>query len=300
MLGYGMISENDKAGHELKGTLAWMLQDPAKAPLIRHLFDGRGKPAVWDSVWVDNVGLWPTPKRGPLSLGYGGDGNNFGPELGFGVVMGDFCKNQVLIIKTAWGGKSLYKDFLPPSSGGTVGPTYLQMIKSVKEELADLKKNFPAYDGGGYELSGFVWWHGWNDLIDACNHEYERGPAEYEQNLLNLVRDVRKDLGTPNLPVVIGEFLGPFGKGCTDIHPHAATIRKAQANVAARPEFKGTAVFVPTHDFGIPKDQSPGPWEPHHEFRSAEAYHLLGEAFGKGMKSLLASGHLAELKPMSR
>ncbi len=190
MLGYGIVSEKDKSGRELKGTLAWMLKDPAKAPLIKHLFDGKGKPVVRDDVWVDNAGRFPNPNRGALSLVYGCNDDNFGPEVGFGQVMGDALQNQVLIIKAAWGGRSLYKDFRPPSSGGTVGPTYLQMINTVKESLAELKKRFPAYDGGGYELSGFVWWHGWNDHIDACNHEYERGPAEYEQNLLNLVRDV--------------------------------------------------------------------------------------------------------------
>lgn len=105
---------------------------------------------------------------------YGCNDDNFGPELGFGQVMGDALQNQILIIKAAWGGRSLYKDFRPPSSGGTVGPTYLQMINTVKESLAELKKRFPAYDGGGSELSGFVWWHGWNDHIDACNHVYER------------------------------------------------------------------------------------------------------------------------------
>ena len=86
---------------------------------------------------------------------------------------------------------------------------------------------------------------------------------------------------------MIGEFLANYGKGCTVIHAPAVTIRKAQAAVAARPEFKGRVVFVPTHDFGIPKEQSPGPWEPHHEYRSAETYYLVGEAFGKAMKSLL-------------
>lgn len=63
MLGYGIVSEKDKSGRELKGTLAWMLKDPAKAPLIKHLFDGKGKPVVRDDVWVDNAGRFPNPNR---------------------------------------------------------------------------------------------------------------------------------------------------------------------------------------------------------------------------------------------
>ena len=64
--------------------------------------------------------------------------------------------------------------------------------------------NFPSYDGGGYELAGFVWYHGWND---GC--EPRTAVPEYEQNLVNFIRDVRKDLHAPRLPFVIGELTGP-------------------------------------------------------------------------------------------
>ena len=40
-----------------------------------------------------------------------------GPELGFGWVLGDALKEPVLLIKCAWGGKSLAVDFRPPSAG---------------------------------------------------------------------------------------------------------------------------------------------------------------------------------------
>ena len=116
--------------------------------------------------------------------------------------------NQVLLIKTAWGGKSLYKDFRPPSSGGEVGPYYTKMIAEVREALANLKTDFPAYDGQGYELAGFVWYHGWNDGVDPKN-----AVPEYEQNLVNLIKDVRKDLKAPNLPVVDRRADRPVGGG---------------------------------------------------------------------------------------
>ena len=80
-----------------------------------------------------------------------------------GWVIGDYFTDQVLLVKTAWGGKSLYKDFRPPSSGGQVGPYYTKMIAEVREALANLKTDFPSYDGAGYELAGFVWYQGWND-----------------------------------------------------------------------------------------------------------------------------------------
>jgi len=60
-----------------------------------------------------------------------------------------------------------------------------------------------------------------------------------------------------------------------------------QRAAAGRPEFKGTAVFVETHDFVRPAAESPNPGHGHHEFGNAETGLLVGEALGKGMLSLL-------------
>ena len=45
------------------------------------------------------------------------DGGKIGPEFTFGLTMDRALDEPVLIIKTAWGGKSLYYDFRPPSAG---------------------------------------------------------------------------------------------------------------------------------------------------------------------------------------
>ena len=90
-----------------------------------------------DDVWI----RYKTPNRGlltgGLTIGYTGygEGSHIGPELQFGHVVGDFYDNQVMLIKTAWGGKSLFADFRPPSSGGQVGPYYTQMLKEVQDAL---------------------------------------------------------------------------------------------------------------------------------------------------------------------
>jgi len=104
-----------------RGTLNTVMKDPAKASLYKHLKDDKGQWTVREDVWV-----WYRPenspvKCGPLALGftvYGG-GHHFGPELQFGHVVGDALDNQVLLIKTAWGGKSLSKDF-PDSQCQTI------------------------------------------------------------------------------------------------------------------------------------------------------------------------------------
>jgi hypothetical protein len=282
MEGQGLADLEGKDYNGGRGSLNSCLKDPAKAPLYKHLKDNKGQWTVREDVWV-----WYKPenspvKCGPLGLGftpYGGK-HHFGPELQFGHVVGDCFANQVLIIKTAWGGKSLYKDFRPPSSGGEVGPYYTTMLADVREALSGLKKFFPGYKGGGYELAGFVWYHGWNDGCDPKN-----AVPEYEKNLVNLIKDVRKDLNAPKLPVVIGELTGPWVKA----EGQWAALRKAQADAAAHPEFKGTVTFVETHDFVRKAEDSPCPGHGHHEFANAETYFLVGNALGEGMKNLCAA-----------
>jgi len=297
MEGQGVADLDGPDYNSGKGTLSYVMKNPAKARLFKHLKDENGRWAVRDDVWV-----WYKPesdrvKAGPLTLGftvYEGK-HHFGPELQFGHVIGDHFANQVLLIKTAWGGKSLYQDFRPPSSGGKVGPYYTRMVKDIHEVLGNLQKYFPNYNGDGYELAGFVWYHGWNDGCDPKN-----AVPEYEQNLVNLIKDLRKDLKVPNLPVVIGELTGPWMKA----EGQWAAVRKTQADAAARPEFKGTVLFVETHDFVRPPEESPCPTHGHHEFANAETYFLTGNALGEGMKKLLKAVHVDEKpdppKPTSR
>ena len=93
-----------------------------------------------------------------------------GPEYGFGLVVGSQLGDQVLLIKTAWGGKSLKVDFRPPSSGGTVGPYYTDMVGIVHRVLNNLGTTyFPGYTGGGYEIAGFGWHQGWNDIGESTS-----------------------------------------------------------------------------------------------------------------------------------
>lgn len=263
-----------------KGTLNALLNDPVKAARVKHLLTEKGGWAIRNDVWVRYQREKQPLRAGPLSVGfavYGGT-HHFGPELQFGHVVGDHLPEQVLLIKTAWGGKSLYKDFRPPSSGGEVGLYYKKMIVEVREALANLKADFPGYAGQGYELAGLVWYHGWNDGVDP-----KRAVPEYEQNLVNLIKDFRKEFGVPKLPVVVGELTGPW----VDAPREWATLRKAQAAAASRMEFKDNVLFVPTRDFVRPANESPNPGHGHHEFGNAETYFLVGEALGKGMVQLL-------------
>ena len=115
-----------------KGSLEYLVKNQATAARFKHLVDKDGKWIVRDDVWI-----WYLGRKGKLTVGYGAKEGLIGPELGFGLVMGDCLDNQVLLIKVAWGGKSLAKDFRPPSSGGEVGPYYKELIRLVKDVLAE-------------------------------------------------------------------------------------------------------------------------------------------------------------------
>ena len=126
------------------------------------------------------------------------------------------------------------------------GGFYRDMITHVKSVLRDVKKHHPAYDpAAGYELAGFVWFQGWNDMIDAGAYPNRDKPGGYDQYtwlMENLIRDVRKDLHAPNMPAVIGVM----GIGGVSAEGNIGNFQKAQAAVAEKPEFKGNVIAVET------------------------------------------------------
>ncbi len=280
MEGQAVVDLTGKDYNGGKGTLATLLDDPAKSARLKHLRNPNGTWKVRDDVFVRFQREGQPLLSGPLGLGFSvyGDAHHFGPELQFGHVLGDAVDNPVLLIKTAWGGKSLYKDFRPPSSGGEVGKYYKLMISQVRDSLARMETEFPSTRGAGYELSGLVWYQGWNDGVNP-----KTAVPEYEQNLVNLIKDVRTEFKSPKLPVVIGELTGPWVKADAGWE----ALRKAQAEAANRTEFEGNVAFVPTRNFVRKAEDSPNPSHGHHEFGNAETYFLVGDALGKGMVKLL-------------
>lgn len=222
-------------------------------------------------------------KRGNLSIGFSGyeDGRHFGPELQFGHVVGDYLEEPVLLIKTAWGGKSLSKDFRPPSAvrarGGEVGPYYQKMMQEVSEALSAAATDFPEWSQHRFEISGFVWQQGWNDMVN------EKATGEYFKNLVDLIDDVRSAWNRPNLPVVVGEL----GNDGPDAGPGMKRFRRQQARIDAHGPFVSNVIFVPTAQHARPASESPNTGHGHHWYGNAESYLLVGESLGLGMVELL-------------
>lgn len=265
-----------------RGTLLWLLKNPETAKLAQYW-------RMPDDSWNRRNDVWCWYQRearpllaGPLSMGFSvyGDSHHFGPELECGRVLGDALEDPVLLVKTAWGGKSLAVDFRPPSAGGQTGKYYQLMIQQLHSILQpkQLATDLPELTNSKPVLSGFVWYHGWNDGVDP-----QKAVPEYKSNLIHLINDVRHEFQSPQLPVVIGELTGPW----VDAPGEWNTLRKAQAAAAQHPEFNGTVAFVHTHHFVRPKEDSPNPTHGHHEFGNAETYLLTGHALGEALLKLV-------------
>ncbi len=239
---------------------------------------------VWVSSWDEGaLGKTTERRKGPLSVGFGDENvmpaGYIGPEFGFGHIVGNALADKVLLVKTAWGGKSLAVDFRPPSSGGTTGPYYKEMLAKIRIVLADVKKYYPDYDGKGFEVAGLGWHQGWNDRVNSAY------VSEYEVNMANLIRDLRKDLNLPGLPVVIGNT----GMADADKDPTAVRLITAQGNVAdpkKYPEFAGNVNAVDTRPFHYPAT-SPEIGFIYHWNYNGESYFHIGESMGKSMLTLL-------------
>jgi len=85
------------------------LQSKLNLPVGKHTYI-----AAYGGV---NRGTEPGLATGPLSSGFGARPTAFGPEYAFGIMLEKNLDQPILIIKTAWGGKSLHYDFRPPSAG---------------------------------------------------------------------------------------------------------------------------------------------------------------------------------------
>lgn len=278
MEGQGVVDfDHPKYYNGGRGTLNQVIRETDDPNRYAHVKDENDEWVVRDDVSV-SFQVRDGIKRGPLSIGFTGypGKHHIGPEFQFGHVIGDYQKDPVLIIKTAWGGKSLHQDFRPPSAIGPTGPYFEKMVSEIRQAIADLETDFPNLPRES-QLAGFVWFQGWNDMFD------EQGRQEYEQNLVHLIHDVRRELKVPKLPVVIGEL----GNGGPKAGEKMLAIRNAQLRAAMRPEFKGSVAFVQTTDFARPAKESPNVGHGHHWFGNAESYFLIGEAMGLAMVELL-------------
>lgn len=272
-----LAGQSNMEGHAKIETFDYIGDDPATAPLLKQMRNADGTPRVCDNAWISYLtGMGDNNGEGfgKLTAGYGSrrnpteDGGKIGPEFTFGIAMDAAFDEPVLIIKTAWGGKSLNYDYRSPSAGvyprtpqdiekdrnpeAKSGHYYRLMIEHVKKVLADPKRVCPEYDAAqGHEIAGFIWFQGFNDMVnrdvypilpkDSKDNRF----AKYSVWMADFIRDVRTDLNVPQMPFVIG-VMGVSG---SKANADNLQFREAMAAPALLPEFKGNVATVRTAEF---------------------------------------------------
>ncbi|QDU98864.1 sialate O-acetylesterase [Lignipirellula cremea] len=267
--------------------------------------------AVSDRVFISSIADG-NRRSGPLTIGFGGSADKIGPELGFGMSLARQIDAPILIIKTAWGGKSLHYNFRPPSAGpyqlnekeqasenaaniqADAGLNYRLMLEQINAVLGDLKQHHPDFDPQvGYDLAGFVWFQGFNDQFSDAFRD------NYKDNLIAFVQDIRKDTKTPNMPFVIGVL----GTGITEEAVGANAVSLGQRAAAATPEFAGNVAAVESYkvyDLSALEVFNKG-WQnhfaewcavgsdrPYHYLGSGKFFVRFGDALATAMAELIA------------
>ena len=282
-----LAGQSNMQGQAKVSTFEHIGMDPATKPMLDEMMGPDGKPKVCERVWISSIGCADQEQTGKLTAGYGSsqNGPKIGPEFTFGLYMQKLTDAPILLIKTSWGGKSLNTDFRPPGAGPYVfndtqlanfqkqgkdiekikaekvaatGVYYRLMIEHVKRVLGDIKRVMPSYDAAqGYELAGFAWFQGWNDMVDQGTYPQRDKPGGYDAYstvMAQFIRDVRKDLDQPKLPFVIGVIGvgGPTSEYGPDQQRYKSThqnMRDAMATPAALPEFKGNVAAIRTEHY---------------------------------------------------
>lgn len=283
-----LAGQSNMQGHAKISTIEHIGMDPKTKPMMDAMLMPDGTPRICDRVWISSIGCGTNDTEeltGKLTAGFGASKEKIGPEFTFGLTMEKRTDSPILLIKTSWGGKSLHTDFRPPSAGPYVfndvqlanfakqgknldeikaakaketGVYYQLMMDHVKKVLGDIKRVVPEYDEKqGYELSGFAWFQGWNDMVDGGTYPQRDKPGGYDAYtvvMAHLIRDVRKELNAPKLPFTIGVIGvgGPtalYGPGEKRYQATHQNLRDAMAAPTKMPEFKGNVSAVLTEHY---------------------------------------------------
>lgn len=171
-------------------------------------------------------------------------------------------------------------------SADTVNPWHAGIqydwdIGNAKKALAELDKYYPG--AKGYEVAGFFLWQGEKDTYDPGI------AAHYEENLVNFIKSVRKDLNAPHAKFVLAT-LGECYKGMEVDNSGSPTSNRGlvlKGHLAVDgasgkyPEFKGNVATIYTRP--IAQNGEGGA----HYGKNAEVYMDVGLAMGQAMIELL-------------
>ena len=297
-----MLGMGDVGPEVTKGTLEYLTKKEKRYP---YLIDDTGKWTERSDVRYVHVmpgrgGGMQTNHNEWLTV----KGGTIGPEVAFGYIMGQLLDEPVLVLKTCIGNRSLGWDLLPPGSEryevdgkvyagykdspdswakGTepkpiawyAGKQYDDDMANAKKVLSELGKYYPGAEK--YEIAGFVWWQGHKD-------QNKVHASRYEQNLVQLIKMLRKDYNAPNAPFVLAVGCGNPGRESFGLQ--IAEAQLAMNDAKKHPEFAGNVKCVESRDFWREVEVSPKN-QGYHYNRNAETYMEVGNALGWAMAELL-------------
>ena len=283
------------------GDLRWTVQELGRFP---YMLDPQGEWTERQDVMLNDA-YTGKGKSAPLSAP--ATGESFGPELGFGYVMGEFHDESVIVMKADIGSRSLGWHILPPGTqswthaGKTypgyglrlddkgkpvkpaagkryAGKQYDEYTAALHAVLDHFDEKYPQYADQGFEVAGFVWWQGHRDGLNSGHS------ARYEQNLVNLIQAWREAFNAPDAKWAIAT-VGFMGDAMPEHFVQIAEAQLAVADPQRHPELAGTVTTIDTRPFWRPATVSPED-QYYHYHHNAETYMLTGDALGRAMVEL--------------
>lgn len=276
-----MVGQGVVAGEETPGTIEFCVANDESGK-YEFLADKRGKLVEQEDVWIyyERDGEVLTENLSPR---FGRTDELVGPEISFGEQIQKQEGEQILLIKTAWGGKSLGKDFRPPSAGGETGFYYQEMVRCIHDALDNLGKHFPKSKRyQGYEIAGLFWHQGWNDRVN------KNFTAEYTSNMEHFIKDLRAEFKTDFSVVIATTGMATKRDAANGNPPKEHAIEKAQLAVAKVRGFKGNVAVVDARKLWKSAKESPVPNgnQHYHWNKSAEIYMDIGFACAEAFADL--------------
>ena len=233
-------------------------------------------------------------------------GDHIGIEVAVGHELQKSCDGQpIMLLKSCIGNRSLGWDLLPPGSerfdfgdktyaaygespafwpkdeakpdapdgSWYAGIQYDGDVANAKSVLQDIGKYYPG--ATRYEIAGFFWWQGDKDRYDTAY------ASHYEQNLVSLIHQLRKDFNAPKAKFVLASL------GQTDLMNSSGndylilqSMLAVDGKFGKYPEFHSNVETVYTHPL------SQGGASNGHYNGNARTYMDVGEAMGRAMVSL--------------
>jgi hypothetical protein len=286
MLGKGLISGKNKK--MFQQSLEHAVKDKKRfLPLYNA---SAGEWSIYRN--VRNVGV-STGSKGMHQSEWLGENKNVGrrindlgfdPDVQFGYIMSQVLGDSpVMLLKSCMrSGESPERWNFGTKKTKSIdwhaGKQYDMDVANAKQILGNLSDYFPGVTHGNYEIAGFVWWQGEQDL------HFPGGVRRYEENLVNMIDILRRDFHAPRAKFAITSI----GFNGHEMKEDESEVLDAQLAVSGEsgkyPSFKGNVQTVDIRSFW----RNPEVIEkPVHYHRHAEIYLETGNALGWAMSNML-------------